>query len=81
MCFVFSWSYTDLFGIPDFAAGGMENWGLITYSEDSLLYNSTEDSERRKQRVNVVIAHELAHQVPHPHLASPLKGRSILPEP
>ena len=57
----------------------MENWGFITYSEDSLLYNSTEDSERRKQRVNVVIAHELAHQVPHAHLAPPSTEREEHP--
>lgn len=55
--------YVDLFAIPDFAVGGMENWGLITYSEDSLLYSSVDDGERSKQRVSVVVAHELAHQV------------------
>jgi len=31
----------DLVGVPDFAAGGMENWGLITFRENALLVPST----------------------------------------
>ncbi len=53
----------DLFAIPDFAAGAMENWGLITYRETALLYDPNENPLSSKQRVAVVIAHELAHQV------------------
>lgn len=53
----------DLFAIPDFAVGAMENWGLITYRETALLYNSTQNPAVNKQRVAVVVAHELAHQV------------------
>ena len=41
----------------------MENWGLITYRETALLYNETENPANSQQRVAVVIAHELAHQV------------------
>ena len=41
----------------------MENWGLITYRETALLYDSETDPETSKQRVAAVIAHELAHQV------------------
>ena len=40
----------------------MENWGLITYRETSLLYSDTESSSRSKQWVAIVVAHELAHQ-------------------
>ena len=49
--------------VPQFAEGAMENWGLITYEESSLLYNNLTDTERTKQGVTVTVAHELAHQV------------------
>ncbi|KAL4228484.1 Endoplasmic reticulum aminopeptidase 1 [Mactra antiquata] len=52
----------DLIAIPDFAAGAMENWGLITYRETAVLYDPLISAARNKQRVAVVIAHELAHQ-------------------
>ena len=51
----------DMVGIPDFAAGAMENWGLITYRETAL-FATAESSASGKQRVAYVIAHELAHQ-------------------
>ncbi len=54
---------TDLFAIPDFAAGAMENWGLITYRETAVLYDPTSDPITSKRRVATVVAHELAHQV------------------
>ncbi|KAJ8936471.1 hypothetical protein NQ314_012334 [Rhamnusium bicolor] len=34
----------DLVAIPDFANGAMENWGLITYRETAILYESNETS-------------------------------------
>ena len=40
----------------------MENWGLITYRETSLLYSPKETSAQAKQWIAVVVAHELAHQ-------------------
>ncbi|KAK6635853.1 hypothetical protein RUM44_001107 [Polyplax serrata] len=52
----------DLIAIPDFAAGAMENWGLITYRETSILYDPIETSAIAHQWVAIVIAHELAHQ-------------------
>uniref|UniRef100_A0AAQ5Z687 Aminopeptidase n=1 Tax=Amphiprion ocellaris TaxID=80972 RepID=A0AAQ5Z687_AMPOC len=51
----------DLVAIPDFLAGAMENWGLITFRETTLLVGK-ESSPLEKQVVASVIAHELAHQ-------------------
>lgn len=52
----------DLIAIPEFGAGAMENWGLITYRETSLLYSAEETSAKAKQWIAIVVAHELAHQ-------------------
>ncbi|XP_035669348.1 aminopeptidase N-like isoform X1 [Branchiostoma floridae] len=52
----------DMAAIPDFPFGAMENWGLITYRETSLLYDPSVSTEANKQRVAVVVAHELGHQ-------------------
>ncbi|XP_027624632.1 endoplasmic reticulum aminopeptidase 2 isoform X2 [Tupaia chinensis] len=52
----------DLIAIPDFESGAMENWGLITYRETSLLFDPRTSSAADKLWVTRVIAHELAHQ-------------------
>jgi aminopeptidase N len=67
--------YNKFFGIPyplpklDMiaapGAGGfsaIENWGAILYFEDQLLLNSEWSTESNRQRVFVVVAHEMAHQ-------------------
>jgi len=51
----------DMLAVPDFAAGAMENWGLITYRE-VLLFCTSKSSVREKQRIVITICHELAHQ-------------------
>ncbi|HJE44594.1 M1 family metallopeptidase [Levilactobacillus namurensis] len=48
--------------LPDFSAGAMENWGLVTYREAYLLLDEDNTALDMKQRVATVIAHELAHQ-------------------
>ncbi|XP_053667734.1 membrane alanyl aminopeptidase-like [Anopheles marshallii] len=48
--------------VPDFAAGAMENWGLITYRESSLLYVPEDATSLQQQRIATIISHELAHQ-------------------
>ena len=53
----------DLIAIPDFAAGAMENWGLITYRMTTLLYDENVSSDANREYVAIVVAHELAHQV------------------
>ncbi|GMT10969.1 hypothetical protein PFISCL1PPCAC_2266, partial [Pristionchus fissidentatus] len=52
----------DMVACPDFSAGAMENWGLVTYRETDLLYNAETYGMNEKQRVATVVAHELAHQ-------------------
>ncbi|KAJ8960573.1 hypothetical protein NQ318_013862 [Aromia moschata] len=52
----------DMVAIPDFSAGAMENWGLITYREPVLLYEKGVSSRSSLQRIAHVVAHELAHQ-------------------
>ncbi|HLN48516.1 MAG TPA: M1 family aminopeptidase, partial [Steroidobacteraceae bacterium] len=42
--------------------GAMENWGAIFYFERDLLIDSRISTERDKQGVYLVIAHEMAHQ-------------------
>ncbi|XP_061855431.1 aminopeptidase N [Colius striatus] len=53
---------SDQVGLPDFNAGAMENWGLVTYRENSLLFDNVYSSISNKERVVTVIGHELAHQ-------------------
>lgn len=51
----------DNVALPDFSAGAMENWGLITYRETCLLANSSA-AEQTREYIASVIAHEIAHQ-------------------
>eukprot|EP01006_Ploeotia_vitrea_P017582 TRINITY_DN48791_c0_g1_i1.p1 TRINITY_DN48791_c0_g1~~TRINITY_DN48791_c0_g1_i1.p1 ORF type:complete len:863 (-),score=99.96 TRINITY_DN48791_c0_g1_i1:1104-3692(-) len=51
----------DLVAIPDFDAGAMENWGLVTFRETTILCDS-DSSAHTKQYVSLVVTHELAHQ-------------------
>lgn len=51
----------DICSIPNFSAGAMENWGLITFREEFiLLYNKT--NLLAKIKILEVIYHEIAHQ-------------------
>ncbi|CAH2105893.1 unnamed protein product [Euphydryas editha] len=52
----------DLIAIPDFSSGAMENWGLITFRETTLLFDEKAGVPRERQSVAVDVAHELAHQ-------------------
>ncbi|XP_049847916.1 puromycin-sensitive aminopeptidase-like [Schistocerca gregaria] len=51
----------DMIAIPDFAAGAMENWGLVTYREAALLCDR-DANVSTKMRIAYVVAHEEAHQ-------------------
>ena len=52
----------DMVAIPDFAAGAMENWGLVTYRIVDLLFDEKKSGAGTKERVAEVVQHELAHQ-------------------
>jgi len=51
----------DLVGLPDFAAGAMENLGCITFRETVLLVDPATATQHEQEVVVDVVAHELAH--------------------
>ncbi len=53
---------SDHVALPDFSAGAMENWGLITYREVALLADPAHTSVSSRHYIASVIAHELSHQ-------------------
>lgn len=50
-----------LIGVPEFAAGAMENWGAVTFRE-AALYVDKNSSFATRKGVAQIISHELAHQ-------------------
>ncbi|KAL5282628.1 hypothetical protein ACFFRR_005619 [Megaselia abdita] len=55
----------DLVSIPDFGFGAMENWGLITFRDSSLLVPDEEEkmsSAQHTEFVASIICHEISHQ-------------------
>ncbi|KAF2033830.1 hypothetical protein EK21DRAFT_108620 [Setomelanomma holmii] len=52
----------DMIAIPDFSAGAMENWGLITYRVVDVLIDEKVSGAAVKERVAETVQHELAHQ-------------------
>ena len=70
-CFEFLSDYYDIpypgdkldhIAIPDFAAGAMENVGLITYRDSYLVIDPAKASQSELERSLDVIGHEIAHQ-------------------
>jgi alanyl aminopeptidase len=51
----------DIVAVPDFAAGAMENPGLITFREELLLQDPARSPVSAQRNQALVIAHELAH--------------------
>ena len=51
----------DQVALPDFEAGAMENWGLVTYRESMLLVPKSATLSTKKS-VALTVAHELSHQ-------------------
>ncbi|BFZ55673.1 Aminopeptidase 2 mitochondrial [Savitreella phatthalungensis] len=52
----------DMIGCEAFAAGAMENWGLITYRQTEVLIDEAQSGADAKERVAETVQHELAHQ-------------------
>ena len=53
----------DHIAVREFAWGGMENWGLIVYSDEYLMYDPAIHGLSVKQDVSLIVNHEMAHQV------------------
>jgi aminopeptidase N len=53
----------DLIAVPgNFAAGGMENWGGITFIDNALLFDPKASAPATQRTIFNVTAHEMAHQ-------------------
>ncbi|MBV9697010.1 MAG: M1 family metallopeptidase [Gammaproteobacteria bacterium] len=53
----------DLIAAPgEIEGGSMENWGAIFYSQHHVLFDPVSSTERDRQVVFRVVAHEMAHQ-------------------
>jgi aminopeptidase N len=52
----------DQLAIPSSRSGAMEDWGLISYIENALLYDPARSGASTQRRVFGTVAHELAHQ-------------------
>ncbi|XP_077200462.1 aminopeptidase Q isoform X2 [Paroedura picta] len=53
---------TDLIALPDLGAGAMENWGLMTFQEEFLLYCPQDKFTGTKNGVRQTVCHEVVHQ-------------------
>lgn len=52
----------DQIAVPGTRDGAMEDWGLISYVEDALLFDPARSDEDTRRGVFAVAAHEIAHQ-------------------
>ncbi|CAL8123911.1 unnamed protein product [Orchesella dallaii] len=52
----------DAVGLPQFASGAMENFGLVTYRYAYLVWIPGENTEAERRKIAQVLAHEIAHQ-------------------
>jgi len=52
----------DQLAVPGTRWGAMEDWGLISYEEDGLLFDPAKSSAGTRQEVFATVAHEVAHQ-------------------
>lgn len=53
----------DLIAVPEnYAAGAMENWGAITFIDDSLLFDPATSAPATRETIYLDVSHEMAHQ-------------------
>ncbi|KAL4705520.1 hypothetical protein ACJJTC_011462 [Scirpophaga incertulas] len=59
--FEYAFPKMDKVAVPDFAAGAMENWGLVIYREAALLFTEGVTTTSTKQGIASIICHENMH--------------------
>ncbi|CAH2070902.1 unnamed protein product, partial [Iphiclides podalirius] len=59
--FTYAFPKMDKAAVPDFAAGAMENWGLVIYREVALLVRDGITTTATKQNIGRIICHENVH--------------------
>jgi len=52
----------DQIAVPSTRTGAMEDWGLISYIENALLFDPEKGSAQQQRRIFSIIAHEVGHQ-------------------
>ncbi|HMA34817.1 MAG TPA: M1 family aminopeptidase [Chloroflexia bacterium] len=57
----YHWQKLDQVGVPGFAAGAMENVGLVLYRQSLLLMSAPTASWEQQKLIALIIAHEFAH--------------------
>lgn len=55
-------SKIEMIAFSDFLSMGMENWGLLVYSEMFMLYDEKVTPLRIKRYIRNLVTHELSHQ-------------------
>jgi aminopeptidase N len=60
--FKYPFGKLDIVGVPDFAAGAMENAGAITVRDRLLLIDAARSSVGARKQVAIYLSHEIAHQ-------------------
>lgn len=52
----------EMVALPDFPTEGMENWGLLIYSELVMLYDGSITPLTLKRYIRDLVTHEITHQ-------------------
>ncbi|MGC4078826.1 MAG: M1 family metallopeptidase [Rubrivivax sp.] len=52
----------DQLAVPSTRFGAMEDWGLISYAESTLLFDPARSNTNTRRRIFSTVAHEVAHQ-------------------